>query len=187
MTAERKSPDRWLAPSGTGLQNVGLALMAGGMLALGAFTAPAVFGGFPRESAAPVMTLIFSRFDLLLIISLGLLWLGEALKRLGRAVIPSGLNRFRIILMILLSVALVYSTQALTPEITKLNRSGAHRDFSTPMGRHFNDIHRRAERLYRIEWLMSVLLILLSPFTLRSAVIRRNETSAVAAPDSAHL
>lgn len=155
-----------LYPLGSGLQMLGLALMAGGMLALGAITAPVVFGHFSRADAAPVMALIFRRYDMVLVGALLLVWLGEFLRCLrteGRT--STLLNRVRYGLLILLSGAMLYSTQVLNADIERMNKAGVHRSFTTVEGLRFERTHKLSESLYKGELLLVVLLILLTPFT----------------------
>ncbi len=139
--------------------------MAGGMLALGAVTAPIVFGQFSRESAAPVMALIFRRYDLVLQISLGLVLFGEWLRFAAKTFPQSGwLPRVRQLLLGLLTVSLLYATLVLNPEIQRMNQAGVHRDFTTVAGQHFETAHKRSEGIYKANLLMVLALILLTPF-----------------------
>lgn len=154
-----------LFPLGSGIQMLGLALMAGGMLALGAITAPLVFGHFSRSEAAPVMALIFRRYDMVLIGAMVLVWLGEILRwfsKTGRT--KSLLTMLRYGLLILLTGGLLYSTQVLNADIERMNKAGLHRDFTTVEGQRFERTHKLSETFYKVELLMAVLLILLTPF-----------------------
>ena len=145
---------------------LGLALMAGGMLALGAITAPVVFGHFPRADAAPVMALIFRRYDMVLVAALILVWLGELLRLASKLVQGrSILNRLRYGLLIMLSGAMLYSTQVLNADIERMNKAGIHRSYTTVEGLRFERTHKLSESLYKAELLLVVLLILLTPFT----------------------
>ncbi|MBY0403059.1 MAG: DUF4149 domain-containing protein [Cyanobacteria bacterium] len=69
--------------TGTALLMMGLALMVGGMLALGAFTAPTLFKMLPRPEAGAVMATIFHRYDSVLMVALVLVLLGEGLRFVG--------------------------------------------------------------------------------------------------------
>jgi hypothetical protein len=152
-------------PVGTALQSLGLAVMIGGMLALGAFTAPAVFGGLPREMAAPVMARIFSRFDDVVLAAMITAQLGEFLRWLSRTVsMKSRLNILRLGLLGLLTVSVIYSTQMLNPNIEKMNMAGVHRHQSTAASARFDDLHKLSEKLYKLELLTAVLLLVLIPF-----------------------
>jgi hypothetical protein len=155
----------WFLPLGTACQTLGLALMVGGMLALGAFTAPIVFAGLSRELAAPLMARIFTRFDSVLLIALTLTLLGEALRVSSRILpVKSKLNGFRWLLLVLLTTGLLFSTQSLNPQIERLNRTGVHRNPETPAGREFDGLHRCSETVYKLELLAALLLLLVNPF-----------------------
>jgi hypothetical protein len=152
-------------PTGTALQSLGLSLMIGGMLALGAFAAPAVFGGLPREMAAPVMARIFSRFDDVVLGALIAAQLGEYLRWLSRTLsMKSRLHILRLALLGLLTVGVMYSTQMLNPRIEQMNLAGVHRNQSTAASARFNDLHKLSEKLYKLEFLIAVLLLMLTPF-----------------------
>jgi hypothetical protein len=162
---------------GTALQMLGLALMAGGMLALGAVTAPLVFGNLPREMAAPLMAVIFRRYDLILLIALGLTLMGEALRIGARQMIwhPKR-SMFRGFLLLGLTGMLLYSTTMLNPQIERYNRTGVHRNLQTAEGRQFEKAHKLSENVYKLSLLCAVLLILLTPFA--GKPIRGTEANA---------
>lgn len=154
-----------LFPLGTGLQMLGFALMAGGMLALGAFTAPLVFGQFSREAAAPVMAMIFRRYDLVLLGAMALAWVGELLRWASREPLAkSWLKTVRYGLLVLLTSAMLYSTQVLNADIERMNKAGQHRDLTTLQGQQFERTHKLSEGFYKLELLGVVLLILMTPF-----------------------
>jgi hypothetical protein len=158
-------PGRLLA-LGSGLQSLGFALMAGGMLALGAFTAPVVFGEFSRAEAGPVMAIIFRRFDRVLQGALLLSLLGEALRISAMQVQRDGkLPLLRWLLLGGLTLSLLYTTVFVNADIERLNRAGAHRDLSTATGRQFEKQHQLSEGLYKANLFIVILLILLTPFT----------------------
>jgi hypothetical protein len=154
-----------LWPLGTALQMLGLALMVGGMLALGAFTAPVVFGQFPRAVAAPVMALIFRRYDIVLLVALGLLWLGEGLRTVVyRLSMRCPLMLLRLLIMVGLTGCLLVSTLFVNADIERMNRAGLHRNPLTIERRHFEAEHKQSESLYKVQLLLAILLILLTPF-----------------------
>ncbi|WP_373531713.1 DUF4149 domain-containing protein [Vampirovibrio sp.] len=155
---------RWLS-LGSGLQNLGFAIMAGGMLALGAFTAPVVFGQFSRIEAGPVMAIIFRRFDMVLQVALLLALLGESLRIGTRQLKHHGLlPALRWILLGALTLSLLYATQFLNADIERLNRAGTHRDLTTVAGRQFEQKHKLSEGIYKANLWIVILLILLTPF-----------------------
>jgi hypothetical protein len=140
--------------------------MAGGMLALGAFTAPVVFGEFSRAEAAPVMAIIFRRFDNVLQGALLLALLGEALRVGSQQCERNGTLPFvRWLLLGGLTLSLLYATVIVNADIERMNRAGMHRDLTTSTGRQFEKQHRLSEGIYKANLLIVILLILLTPFT----------------------
>jgi hypothetical protein len=163
MACTEKCENLW--PVGTGMQLVGLALMTGGMLALGAFTATVVFGQLPREQAGPIMATIFRRYDVVLLASLGLTLLGEGLRVASkRAPGVSKLSIARYVLMAALAGGILFSTLKVNADIEHMNRAGLHRDY-TSQGRAFEATHKLSEGLYKMNMLAALLLLLLTPFT----------------------
>jgi hypothetical protein len=155
-----------LLPLGSGLQNLGFALMAGGMLALGAFTAPVVFGEFSRAEAGPVMAIIFRRFDRVLQGALLFTLLGEALRVGSQQTQRHGwLPLLRWLLLGGLMLSLLYATVFVNADIERMNRAGRHRDLTTATGRQFEKQHKLSEGIYKANLLIVILLILLTPFT----------------------
>jgi hypothetical protein len=150
---------------GMGLHTLGLALMAGGMLALGAVAAPLVFKSLPREAAAPLMASIFRHYDLVLLGALGLTLLGEMLRIASRQMLwHPKVAMVRGLILLSLTGMLLYSTTGVNPQIAALNRAGVHRNLQTEEGRHFERLHKLSEKLYKLSLLCSVCLILLTPF-----------------------
>jgi hypothetical protein len=147
------------------MQMLGFSLMAGGMLALGAFTAPVVFSHFPRQEAGPVMALIFRRYDVVLLVALGLVLIGEALRWASKQfAFKSWLAWLRAVLLAGLTAGLLYSTLSVNASIEQMNKAGWHRGYTTAQGRQFEAAHKLSESLYKLELLMVVLLILITPF-----------------------
>lgn len=154
----------WAFPAGSALQTLGLALMVGGMLALGAFTAPVVFHQLPRPMAAPVMATIFTRYDIVVLVALGMTIMGEVLRK-ASCLVPcrSRLSITRKVMLGLLTLSVLYSTTCINPRIEQMNLAGLHRDASEA-GQQFDKLHKRSEQLYKLELLLAVLLLLLTPF-----------------------
>ncbi|HEY9745896.1 MAG TPA: DUF4149 domain-containing protein [Oculatellaceae cyanobacterium] len=150
---------------GTGLQMLGLALITGGLLALGAITAPILFGQLPRDNAASVMAIIFRRYDMVLLIATGLTLLGEALRVGSRQMVWHPIvAAVRGFLLLALCGMLLYSTTITNPQIEAMNKAGIHRNLTTAEGRRFDRTHRLSETLAKLSLASAVLLILLTPF-----------------------
>ncbi|MGE0201173.1 MAG: DUF4149 domain-containing protein [Candidatus Melainabacteria bacterium] len=157
----------WIA-TGTAIQLAGLALMAGGMLAIGAFAAPVMFKGLSRPEAGDLLTLIFRRYDSVIVTSLGLVLIGELVR-----VFPGQLTWMssgpvawlRTALLVVLLAAGLYTTMVLNPQIERMHAAGIHPGGS-PEGLQFSRVHKTSENLYKLEMALSLLLILLTPYTL---------------------
>ena len=154
-------------------QLFGLALMIGGMLALGAFAAPVAFGSLPRPEAAALMGVLFRRYDTVLLIALALVWLGEmghlgAL--MGRGILSSTMKRrlplLRGLLLLLLTAGLLVATLSVNPAIERLQAAGVHRTPLSAEGRRFDQMHHWSEMLYKVDLLTAACFLLLTPFAL---------------------
>ncbi len=153
-----------LLPIGSSIQYLGLALMVGGILVVGAFVAPVIFKIFPREDAGAALTVIFRRLDILLLIALGGVLLGEAL-RMASGLVPmtSILAYARYIVLAGLTVMMLISTFQVNPKIEKMQKAGIHPGGS-PEGLAFIKTHKLSEQLAKAELAGAALLILLTPF-----------------------
>ncbi|MEB3286113.1 MAG: DUF4149 domain-containing protein [Vampirovibrionales bacterium] len=153
-----------LLSSGNMLQTLGLALMAGGMLAIGAFCAPAIFKAFPRHEAGAALTVVFTRYDLVLLISLGLVLLGEALRYFSHAFsLTHPLAYVRYALLLALTVCLIATTQFVNPKIERMQAVGIYPG-ATAEGLAFIKTHKLSENLYKLQLLLVVGLIFLTPW-----------------------
>lgn len=152
--------------TGTAVQILALALMGGGMLALGAFTAPTVFHVLPRDQAAPLMAQIFTRFDTVLQIALAMTLVGEGLRWAAAPVVwMQGLaGKLRLATLALLTVTLLYATVAVNPQIGAMNRAGVHRELNTAEGKYFEQTHCLSENLYKLDLLLVLLALMMTPF-----------------------
>ncbi len=154
-----------LFPVGNGLQNLGLSVIIGGLLALGAFTAPVLFKHFARPEAGDAMTLIFRRYDMVLLIGLGLILGGELLR-----IIPTGLPPLlsfpvivRYVILAALGGMVLYSTLVLNPKIEALQDQPDFRS-NLEVREQFNRVHKLSEKLAKMELLAGVILLMLTPF-----------------------
>jgi hypothetical protein len=159
MTLTLKQKDTLLG-IGMVLETLGLALMIGGMLALGAFVAPAVFGHFPREEAGKVMTLIFRRYDYILLPSVGLIALGEILRTWVHGYSTHIVARVRYVVFIILVVLSLFSILVVNPKIEAYQHAGALRGVGAE-GIAFDSLHRKSEALYKSELLLAIILLIL--------------------------
>ncbi len=158
------SSHKWFA-TGTAMQTLGLALILGGIFTLGALIAPVMFGTFPREDAGAVLTVVFRRFDMVVLICLGLIVVGELLRLWAHdvAFTMGVLAWIRYGLMGLLAVGIIISTQIIDPKIEAMHQAGIRPD-ATEQGLEFNRIHKQSEKLYKAEMVGALLILLLTPF-----------------------
>jgi hypothetical protein len=163
-----------VSQAGGSLQLVSLALMAGGMLALGAFTAPALFQFFNRVDAGLAMTTMFRRFDVLVGICLALLVAGKALHVLplllsGQKPWQSGLLSFWLptALWLLIVGLTAYSLFAVNPQVEQLQKAGiATLEANDPQVQRFDKLHKLSEQLYKLDFTLAILLLALTPWWL---------------------
>jgi hypothetical protein len=152
-------------PLGTVLQLLGLSLLIGGLLALGAFTAPVLFKQFARPEAGEAMTVIFRRYDTVVLLAGVLVFVGEVLRILavGR-LLTGGVSIARLVLLLALVGLTVFTTQSLNPKLEAMQRAegytaGRHSGSST-----FQQLHKQSEQLSKLQLLLGVLVLGLTPF-----------------------
>lgn len=148
--------------TGQWLQMLGLALLIGGMLALGAFTAPTLFHALPRPEAGAIMTQIFRQYDGVLLTGVGLIAGGELLKRWVSGPFElTPMTGVRYLLLTGLIGLVLYTTQGLSPHIAAFQAKGpAH--WSLQERGEFDTLHHQAESLYKTELSLAVLVLILS-------------------------
>ncbi len=146
--------------TGNILEHLGLALMIGGMLALGAFTAPAVFHNFPADEAGRVMTMIFRRYDAVLTVSLVFIILGEASRLFITGFARKWLFTLRYGVAILLIVLSTLSLTMINPQLEAYQKTGVRR-FVGEEGKDFDQLHKQSENLYKSNLALGVTLLIL--------------------------
>lgn len=155
---------KFLLPLGTGIQNLGLAVIIGGILVVGAFTAPVIFKHFPRHEAGEALTVIFRRFDIVLLVSLGLVVLGEILRiAFGHFSLTAPVSIARYAILAVTAGMLLYSTLSVNAEIERMQQAGIHPG-ATGEGLRFARTHKLSENLYKASVLGAALLVVLTPF-----------------------
>jgi uncharacterized membrane protein len=145
---------------GTGIQYLGLALMIGGLLALGAFTAPVLFKQFDRDAAGQAMTLIFRRYDWVLLAGMGMVMLGEALRFINLPFMGYPLQYGRVACVTLLAVLIGLSVFGTNAQLTRLY---ANQQQHTPA---FHQAHKQSESLAKSQLMVAVVLNVLIAFSL---------------------
>lgn len=142
-------------------------LVVGGMFALGACAAPAVFELTPAPFSGNAMGAAFARFDKLAIaascVALGAEVVRSYLTRRERPRLIARIRRFS---AIGLAGATTYMAMSVSPEINELHAAGARRG-EGELGARLEQTHRRAEMLGKLEAVLGAALIGLHIFTLR--------------------
>jgi hypothetical protein len=156
-----------LVPAGLALQALSLSLLIGGLLALGAFTAPVLFKVMPRPEAGAAMTTIFRNYDMVLLVAaLGVI-LGELLRVVGLGGIHtlSLVAGFRYGILLLLTALSLFSTLIINPRMEALQKAGvAEGSLSTEERQSFYKNHKLSENLSKLELLLAVLVLIMTPF-----------------------
>lgn len=139
----------------------------GGLVALGACAAPAVFRLTPTPFSGDAMGAAFARFDQFAI-GASVAALASEIARTWAAGLPGRTiaARIRRFCAIFMALSATYVGIALTPRITELHRDGVRRD-ETPRGQVLESIHRRAEAVGKAGLFFAVSFVALGIFTLR--------------------
>lgn len=163
----------WLQPLGQSLSALGLALIIGGILALGAFTAPVLFQHFERAEAGSAMTVIFRRYDVVMTVALLLVLVGEGLQTLmvsGLSVIAAvqpaqWLMNARLLALVLMAVLMGINLFHYNPQLEAAQKQGvALLPANDPAVVAFNLTHVVSEKLYKGAFVMAMLLLLSMPW-----------------------
>lgn len=142
------------------IQVLALALWAGGLITLGAVVAPIVFHTVPAPTSADAMTLVFARFDRVMIVCGAVALVAEATL----AVRGGRVERADVVRMVALVVAVglaITIAAWLTPGIAALHEGGAVRG-SGPAGLELERLHGLAEALAKAELAFLLLVVVLS-------------------------
>jgi uncharacterized membrane protein len=144
----------------------------GGMVALGACAAPAVFQLTPAPHSGNAMGVAFARFDKIALGAAVLVLAAEVARTWaagGRARLVAA--RVRRLTAFAAAACAAYIGLALTPQINELHLSGAQRGVG-PAGEVLEAVHKRAELVGKVETGLGVALVALHVFTL---ALRRPE------------
>ena len=133
------------------IATLAVALWLGGILALGAFAAPEVFGQLPRETAGSVMGTIFAKFDRLVLVVAGVLVFAEAVRVLTEGV-PGRLGLARLIMAGALVALALTSALWLGPSINEMFENGIRRGVGDA-GAEMDRLHHLAELLGKVAFL----------------------------------
>jgi hypothetical protein len=103
-----------------------VAIWLGGLVALGAITAPIVFTVTPMPQSADAMTMVFRRFDLVAMSCAVVVLASEAARAIGR--VPfARLDHARAAVAVLAAAVTAYEGTNVSPRIADLHAAGAIR------------------------------------------------------------
>jgi hypothetical protein len=144
------------------VQHLGLALLIGGLLALGAFTAPVLFKQFDRDAAGQAMTIIFRRYDAVLMAGAVMVMAGEVVRIMltGPGCGPSTLGLVRTGVAVLLTALVTWTTFSTNKTLTQLYSTQQQH---TPA---FHAAHKQSEGLAKTQLLLGVVVLVLSVVSL---------------------
>jgi hypothetical protein len=156
---------------------VSLALVAGGLVALGACAAPFVFRLTPAPFSGQAMGAAFMRFDRIALAASCVVLAVEMLRTwIDRRQRPSVVSRVRRFAAIVFAGCVAYSGMSLSPAIVDLYASGARRDAAAgaapdgaqgPKNAELDAIHQRASQIAKIEVAAALVAALLHVWTVR--------------------
>ncbi len=142
-------------------------LIVGGMVALGACAAPAVFSLTPAPFSGNAMGAAFARFDRVAIGASALMLAAEVVRTfLARRSRQRISVRIRRLSGIFLAMAVAYIGLALSPKINEMHLQGVRRG-EGEAGQELEAIHKRAELVGKLEIGLGLLVIALHVATIR--------------------
>jgi hypothetical protein len=158
----------WLFQSIMALQTVGFALLAGGLLALGAFTAAGLFKTLPRQAAGLTMTKIFRSFDRFLstanVVLFALQLASDSVVSFwAKQFIPTGYLQASVIklgLMLVVSLLVLVYLKKNTQLEAMVGEQGEIFVDETNNKATFNLLHKQSEQFSKLIFVGYLLLIL---------------------------
>jgi hypothetical protein len=120
-----------------------VALWLGGLVALGAVTAPIVFAVAPMPQSADAMTLVFRRFDLIAMTCAAVVLASEAARVIARVPFRR-LDHARAAVGVLAAIVTTYEGMNVSPRIADLHIAGAVRGVGVA-GVELSRLHDTAE------------------------------------------
>lgn len=132
----------------------------GGLLVLGAIVAPTVFREVPAPDSANAMTLVFTRFDKLAMLSAAVVAVAEGVRMRAVSTSTSRIDVARIAAIALAGLLAAIQGLWLSPTIVALHEGGAVRG-SGPAGERLERFHAWSETCGKTEVLLLVVVIAL--------------------------
>jgi hypothetical protein len=140
-----------------------VAIWLGGLVALGAVTAPIVFAVAPMPQSADAMTQVFRRFDFIAMTCAALVLASEAARLIGRVPFHR-LDQVRAAVGVLAAAVTTYEAVDVSPRIASLHLEGAVRGVGAA-GMELNRLHGVAELLGKTSVVLLVALVVLQAIT----------------------
>jgi hypothetical protein len=122
---------------------VAVAIWLGGLVALGAITAPLVFSIVPMPHSADAMTMVFRRFDMVAMTCAALVLASEAARVVARVPFLR-LDHARAAIGVVAACVTTYEGMNVSPRIAALHVAGAVRGVG-PAGLELSRLHGTAE------------------------------------------
>ncbi len=147
----------------TSLELLAAAVWLGGLIALGAITAPIVFAVTPWPTSADAMTVVFRRFDHVAMTCAALVLAAEAVRAAvpGRSGAPIPRADFaRVASAVLAAAAAVVEGTLVSPRIAELHALGAIRGVGAA-GAELSRLHDWAERCGKAQVAFLAVIVLM--------------------------
>jgi hypothetical protein len=144
-----------------------VAVWLGGLVALGAITAPVVFSMVSMPASADAMTVVFRRFDQVAMACAALVLASEAMRAVARAGF-AWMDHARAGVGVVASILAVYEGTSVSPRIAALHAGGAVRGLGDA-GIELSHLHDVAELCGKTEVFLLVALVVLHVFSMTRA------------------
>ncbi|WP_394850641.1 DUF4149 domain-containing protein [Pendulispora brunnea] len=162
--------DHTLEKSASTVALLAWAIWLGGLVALGAISAPLVFRNVPAPYSANAMTLVFRRFDVFAMACAAIVVARELASVLMTPKIQR-LDSARMGAALLAGALAVLEGVWISPVIEELHRAGAVRNMGD-LGMKLEAFHARAESVSKAELLFLVVYVVLFVFSASPRIVR---------------
>jgi len=147
------------------------ALWLGGIVALGALAAPAVFSTVALPASADAMVIVFRRFDMLAMTCAAIVLATEALRRAGRRALERW-DVARAAVSVAAAAAAVFQGTSVSPRIAELHAAGVIRGLGAS-GADLSHMHDVAEACGKAQVFLLAVLVILHVVSLSSEQVTR--------------
>lgn len=144
-----------------------VAVWLGGLVALGAITAPVVFSMVSMPASADAMTVVFRRFDQVAMACAALVLASEAMRAVARVGF-TWVDHARAATGVVAAALAVYEGASVSPRIAALHAGGAIRGMGEA-GIELSHLHDIAELCGKTEVILLVAVVVLHVFSMTRA------------------